>query len=210
MTKKTAEHQTYTELPVSQMGLISPDKLIQVGQVAKKYGVNKVKLTSGQKIAYLGLAPHHLDNVRQDLDMGPATAPKTPASIQNCPGPEWCRHGLLPPLPLADQLQEALSGMTMPAKIKIGISACPRSCSGSYFRDLGFLALKKGWTVIFGGNGGGRPRIGDVIGKGLTDTEAIGLAVKVLDYYRQNGKERERTARFCERIGLAAIEAAIP
>ncbi len=206
MTDNTTNHQTYTELPLGKMGFISPDQLNKVAHVADKYGVKEIKLTSGQKIALLGLDPSQIPDVWQDLDLGPPADQKTSARFQNCPGPKWCRYGLLDPMPLAAQLNQAIGQKKLPAKIKIGISACPRSCSSSYLRDLGFLGLKKGWTVIFGGNGGGRPRIGDVMGEGLTDKEAITLALKLLDHYRQNGKARERTARFCQRLGPGVIK----
>jgi NAD(P)H-nitrite reductase large subunit len=76
-------------------------------------------------------------------------------------------------------------------------------------RDVGVLGKKKGWTVIFGGNSGGRPRIGDVIAEDLSREEVIDLVRRCLEYYAANGKKKERTARFMDRIGADAFKEAV-
>lgn len=92
-----------------------------------------------------------------------------------------------------------------PGKIKIGISGCPRCCGESHTRDIGLIGTNKGWTVIFGGNGGTRPRIGDVIAKNLSREEALDLVQRLLEYYQIHAKGKERTARFMERIGIDTL-----
>ena len=69
-------------------------------------------------------------------------------------------------------------------------------------RDFGAFGKKSGWTVIFGGNSGGKPRIGDVIAERLSNEEVIDLAKRCFGYYAADGKKKERTARFIERIGI--------
>jgi len=95
--------------------------------------------------------------------------------------------------------------MDLPAKLKMGVSGCLRCCGESYLRDVGLLGSAKGWTVIFGGNSGGKPRIGDVMAKDLTKEEALDLVRRLLDYYRKHARPGERTARFMERVGFETI-----
>jgi NAD(P)H-nitrite reductase large subunit len=66
-------------------------------------------------------------------------------------------------------------------------------------RDIGIFGKKKGWTLVFGGNGGGCPRIGDIVAENLSDEEVIEMVGKCLDYYRNNARPMERTARFMRR-----------
>ncbi|MFH1537769.1 MAG: hypothetical protein ABIH66_02340 [bacterium] len=82
------------------------------------------------------------------------------------------------------------------------IFGCPFNCGEGYMRDFGAFGRKSGWTVMFGGNSGGRPRIGDVIANDVTAEEVVKLAEKCLGYYAANAKKKERTARFIERIGI--------
>ena len=76
-------------------------------------------------------------------------------------------------------------------------------------RDVGVLGKKNGWTLIFGGNSGGRPRIGDVVAEDLDRESAIDLTKRCLEYYAANGKKKERTARFIERTGIDALKKAV-
>jgi NAD(P)H-nitrite reductase large subunit len=69
------------------------------------------------------------------------------------------------------------------------------------------MGASGGWTVIFGGNGGTRPRIGDVVARNLSGDEAIDLVERLLEYYRNHAKPRERTARFMERVGMETLKA---
>ena len=76
-------------------------------------------------------------------------------------------------------------------------------------RDIGLLGKKSGWSLVIGGNAARRPRIGDIVAERLSKEQVISLTQRFLDYYRQYAKDRERTARFCERLGLKQIQHAI-
>jgi NAD(P)H-nitrite reductase large subunit len=107
------------------------------------------------------------------------------------------------------ELEKLYVGMDLPAKVKIGVSGCPFCCAESYVRDIGLIGRKKGWVVTFGGNSGGRPRIGDVIAEDVGDDEAVALVRRCLEYYRDNVDKKLRTARFVEKKGIDAIKQAI-
>ena len=76
-------------------------------------------------------------------------------------------------------------------------------------RDIGLIGKKKGWILTFGGNSGGRPRIGDVIAKDIGDVEAVSLIQRCLEYYRNNVDKKLRTARFVEKTGIEVIRKAV-
>jgi len=50
---------------------------------------------------------------------------------------------------------------------------------------------------------------GDLLAENLDKDAAMGLVKRALEYYRENGKKRERTARFMNRIGAAEFKAAM-
>jgi NAD(P)H-nitrite reductase large subunit len=97
----------------------------------------------------------------------------------------------------------------IPAKTKFGISGCKLNCAESFVRDIGAFATPVGWTVVVGGNSGGRPRIGDVIAEKLSDDETIELMKRILDYYAKNARQRERLPRFIERVGAEEFKNAV-
>jgi NAD(P)H-nitrite reductase large subunit len=69
------------------------------------------------------------------------------------------------------------------------------------------VGAAKGWRVLAGGFGSGlKPRLADLIATDLTDTEALSLAERVLDWYKQADKKK-RLGRIIDDIGLAAFKA---
>jgi NAD(P)H-nitrite reductase large subunit len=151
-----------------------------------------------------------VDHIWHDLNMavGPA-AELCVHYVQACPGIEVCKFGVRDSLGLGLELEKLYVGMELPAKVKIGVSGCPLCCAESYVRDVGLIGKKKGWVVTFGGNSGGRPRIGDVIAENVSDTEAVDLVKRCLDYYRDTIGKKLRTARFVEKVGIETIKKAV-
>ena len=145
-----------------------------------------------------------------EMEVGPAEG-LCVHYVQACPGTETCKFGQGDSLSLAAKVEKMFVGKEdfIPAKTKFGISGCTLNCAESYVRDLGAFCTPKGWTVIVGGNSGGRPRIGDVIAKNLTEDQVIELFSKCLDFYGRNANSRERMPRFIERIGIEEFKKAV-
>jgi NAD(P)H-nitrite reductase large subunit len=148
-----------------------------------------------------------VDQIWHDLKMevGPAVE-LCVHYVQACPGIEVCKFGVRDSLGLGLELEKLYVGMDLPAKVKIGVSGCPFCCAESYVRDIGLIGKKKGWIITFGGNSGGRPRIGDIIAENISDSEAIDIVKRCLEYYKDNVGKKLRTARFIEKIGIDALK----
>jgi NAD(P)H-nitrite reductase large subunit len=204
------DKKTYAIVPRTPLGIVTPQVLESIAQVVKKYGIPVVKITSGQRMALVGLKEADLASAWKDLGMDVGRAIELCVHyVQACPGTAVCRFGVRDSLGLGIELEDLFSGMALPAKVKFGVSGCPMCCGESYVRDVGVLGKNKGWTLIFGGNSGGRPRIGDLVAEDLGKEEVISLIKRCLEYYAANGKKKERTARFMERIGIDALKQAV-
>lgn len=204
------DKQTYAIVPRTPAGIVTPEFLEKVAQVARKYQIPVIKITSAQRLALVGLKPEIVESVWNDLgtDAAPAVG-LCVHYVQACPGNQVCRFGVQNSLGLGTRLEALLVGVEMPAKVKIGVSGCPNNCGEGYLRDIGLFGKSKGWTLIAGGTSGRKPRIGDVIGEQLTDDQAVELAQKCLEYYKDNAKPKERIARFIERTGIEAFKDAV-
>jgi NAD(P)H-nitrite reductase large subunit len=204
------DRKTYAIVPRTPVGLVSPEVLDAISSVVRKYNIPITKITSGQRLALIGITRDEVDQVWRDLQMeiGPAVE-LCVHYVQACPGTEVCKFGVRDSLGLGMELEKLYVGMDLPAKVKIGVSGCPFCCAESYVRDIGLIGKKKGWIMTFGGNSGGRPRIGDVIAEDIGDAEAVALVQRCLEYYRDNVDKKLRTARFIEKIGLETIKQAV-
>ena len=204
------DKKTYAIVPRTPVGLVSPEILEAISSVVRKYNIPITKITSGQRLALVGIKREDLDQIWQDLKMEVGAAVELCVHyVQACPGTEVCKFGVRDSLGLGLELEKLYVGMDLPAKVKIGVSGCPFCCAESYVRDIGLIGKNKGWIVTFGGNSGGRPRIGDVIAKDVDDAEAIALVKRCLEYYQDNVEKKLRTARFVEKIGIETIKQAI-
>lgn len=204
------DKKTYAIVPRTPLGLVTPELLENIARVAKKYNIPIIKITSGQRMALVGLNPEEVETIWDELGTGIGPAVELCVHyVQACPGTAVCKFGVTDSLGLGMKLEELMVGHDLPAKAKIGVSGCPNNCGESYVRDIGVSGKKSGWTFIFGGHSGNRPRIGDVIADKLTDEQVIELTKKCLEYYKANAKPKERAARFIERIGIEEFKKAV-
>jgi NAD(P)H-nitrite reductase large subunit len=197
---------TYAVVTRVPAGIVTPDDLETIARVGRKYRVPILKITSGQRIALVGLEPDNVQKVIHEL--GPLAKPETEPCVkfvQACLGTEMCRYGNQDSIGLAKKADEQFRDQTFPAKVKIGVSGCPRCCGESHTRDIGIMGTNRGWTVFFGGNGGTRPRFGDLIARNLSTEEALDCAQRLAGYYGGHAKPHERTARFLERVGIDTL-----
>jgi len=196
-------NKTYNVLPGTRMGMLTTEYLEKLTGIARKHNIPFFKITSAQRLAIVGHTPETAEQIWHEL--GQKTGPKKPAGIhyiQACPGVKWCKYGRQDSLALGEKLEKAFGGLDLPAKTKVGVSGCPLNCCESYVRDIGIFGKKNGWTLVFGGNGGGCPRIGDIVAENLSDDEVLELIGKCLNFYRENARPMERTGRLMRRTQI--------
>ena len=204
------DKETYAIVPRTPVGMLTPEILENIARVARKFEIPVIKITSGQRIVLVGLKKEDVDAAWQELNLDVGRATELCLHyVQACPGTAVCRYGMRDSLGVGTRIEETLAGMELPAKLKIGVSGCPMSCGESQVRDIGLVGSKKGWTLYFGGNAGSRVRAGDKLAGELDDDAAIAMVVRLAEFYRDNGKKRERTARFVERLGVEAVREAV-
>ena len=201
------DKKTYAIVPRTPAGMVSPEILEGVMKVVRQYNIPITKITSGQRLALVGIKKEDINPVWDALQMDVGRAIELCLHyVQACPGSAVCTYGQQDSLGLGLDIETLFYGYQLPAKVKIGVSGCPFCCGESYVRDIGIIGKKKGWTVTFGGNSGSRPRIADVLAKDLSKDEVIELIKKCLDYYKDNAKKKERTARFVNRIDIEEMK----
>jgi len=202
---------TYAVMVRSPAGLVKPELLERVAAIARKYHIGTVKITSGQRLDLIGVRPEDLAAVFEEL--GPDAVRRTGPCVRyvrSCPGIRHCRNGTQDSLALALAIEAKYRELPFPAKLKISISGCMRCCGDSRTRDIGIIGSKNGWSVLFGGNGGTRPRFADVLATELTTEEVHDLVARLLEYFREHAKPKERTSRFMERITLEGLRSDLP
>lgn len=200
------DKETYAIVPRIPAGLLPRKDLKAITAVVEKYDIPIVKVTSGHRIALVGMTQDQIEPIYKDLDMDPGKAVELCLHyVQACPGTEVCQFGIQDSLGMGLKLEEAFAGIDMPAKFKVGVSGCPFCCAENFVRDLGLMGKKKGWTLSFGGNSGRKVRAADIIAEDISDDEAVETARKLVTYYAEHARKKERTATFVNRHTIEKI-----
>jgi len=201
------DKKTYAIVPRIPAGVLTLENLEAIAAVVRKYKIPITKITSGHRLALVGIEKDDIEKVWADLDMNIGRATELCLHyVQACPGMAVCGFGVQDSLGMGVEVERLFAEKGLPAKLKIGVSGCPFCCGESYLRDAGLLGKKNGWTLIFGGNSGRNPRIGDVIAEDLSKEDAIRLMESCVACYMENGKKKERTSRFMDRFGVEAFK----
>ena len=195
---------TFSVIPRIYGGVTTADDLIKIGEVAKKYSVPMVKFTGGQRIDLLGIKKEDLPGVWADLGMPSGHAyTKALRTVKTCVGTDFCRYGTNDSTKLGIALEKRFQGFEFPAKVKLGVSGCPRNCAESTVKDVGVVATEGGdWEILVGGAAGAHVRRTDVLCRVKTQDEAMRVIGRFLIYYRDNAKWIERTYDFVPRLGI--------
>jgi len=127
-------------------GIVTPDQLIAVGQIAQKYNLDNVHLTTRQTIEIPHIKITELEIVSNDLianghDIGAERAEVV--NITACPGTDRCKLANIDSLHLAKEIDKRYFRKDMPGKIRIAISACPNGCTSETLNEIGITGLRK-------------------------------------------------------------------
>ena len=202
---------TYSVVPRIAGGEITPDKLIVLGQVAKKYNLY-TKITGGARVDLFGARVEQLPPIWKELvDAGFETGHaygKSLRTVKSCVGSTWCRYGVQDSMSMAIDLENRYKGLRAPHKIKFGVSGCTRECAEAQGKDIGIIATENGWNLFVGGNGGMKPRHGDLFATDLDDDTLVKYVDRILMFYVQTGDRLQRTSVWMDNLegGLAYLQ----
>jgi len=194
--------ETYAIAPHIPGGIVYPETLRKIADIAEKYGAAALKLTSAQRIAIVGLKEEDLDAAWGELNLKPGAAiGLCVRSVKICPGTTFCKRGKQDAVGLGLKLDEKYHGMQLPSKFKMAVSGCPNSCSEPAIKDIGLMGTAKGFNLSVGGSAGPRPRLGNIVAKDLTEEQALDLVEKIINFYKIYPKSR-RIGEVIDEIGL--------
>jgi NAD(P)H-nitrite reductase large subunit len=197
--------ETFAIAPHIPGGIIQPDKLRKIADVAEKYG-SVLKITSAQRIAIVGIQEHNIDNVWEELDMKPGAAiGLCVRSVKICPGTTFCKRGQQDAVGIGLKLDEKYHGMELPFKLKMGVSGCMNSCAEPVIKDIGLMGTSKGFRLYAGGSSGVNPRLGNLIAEELSDNDALNLVDRIISFYKKTN-QKKRLGKIIDEIGLDSFK----
>ena len=205
---------TYSIVPRIPGGEITPDGLIVLGELAKKYNLY-TKITGGQRVDLFGARSEQLPEIWRILvDAGFETGHaygKSLRTVKSCVGSTWCRYGVQDSMGMTILLENRYKGLRSPHKLKMAVSGCTRECAEAQSKDVGIIATENGWNMYVCGNGGMKPRHGDLFASDLSDVDLIKYIDRFFMFYIRTADRLQRTSVWMDNMegGLAYLKSVI-
>ena len=200
---------TYSIVPRMWGGMTSSNELRAIADVVDKFNIPAVKCTGGQRIDMLGISKDDLPLVWADLGKagfvsGHAYA-KGLRTVKTCVGSDWCRFGTQDSTGLGIRLERFLWGSWTPAKVKLGVSGCPRNCAEATCKDIGIICVDSGFEIHFAGAAGLDIKGTEVLGMVETEDDVLLYVTALLQMYREQGYYLERIYKWAKRVGYDEV-----
>ena len=194
---------TYSVVPRVPGGEITPEKLIVLGEVARDFDLY-TKITGAQRVDLFGARVDELPKIwRRLVDAGFETGHaygKSLRTVKSCVGSNWCRYGVQDSVAMALFIENRYKGVRSPHKVKMAVSGCTRECAEAQCKDYGVIATENGWNLYVAGNGGMRPRHGDLFATDLDDKTLIAYIDRILMFYVRTAERLQRTSVWLENL----------
>ena len=194
---------SYSVVPRVPGGEITPEKLITIGNVAKKYDLY-TKITGGQRIDMFGARLNDLPAIWRELidagfESGHAYG-KALRTVKSCVGSTWCRYGLHDSVSFAIEIENRYKGLRSPHKIKGGVSGCRRECAEAQGKDFGLIATEAGYNLYVCGNGGANPKHAQLLAGDIDEKTAIRYLDRFLMFYIRTAEPLNRTSVWLSKL----------
>ncbi len=200
------DRQTFAIVPHTPAGLITSKQLRKVADVADKYQVSMIKLTSAQRLAMIGLDEENIDAAWQELGepIGYTTG-LCVRSVKICPGVDCCKRGLQDSVAVGLELDKRFHGRPLPWKMKLGVSGCPNDCAETCIKDIGLIGSPRGWHLSVGGNGGSQPRLSQRLLEHIPDAQQAIAAVERLIEWFAASERKCRLGKLMQEVGIEKL-----
>lgn len=204
------DRKTFGVAPHVPCGVVTPQLLRKLADVAERHECSAMKITSAARIALLGLTEEQVDQVWQELEMDPGhLTGNRVRSVKACPGTEFCKRAQQASLQVGLELDRNHHGQELPGKMKIGVSGCGHQCAETSIKDIGLVGYAKGWRVLVGGMAGARTRVAEELFRDLSDEEAIRVVGHIVTYFSEHASRHQRLCKVIERLGLDHLREAV-
>jgi sulfite reductase beta subunit-like hemoprotein len=182
--------------------------LAEVSALAAQHGL-AIYLTTLQNLRLLGVPIAVAAEIRERLS-ALGVEFKAPGKFpvpRICIGSPYCSLGLIDTKALSDKILARFSGRAKTkAKLKIAISGCILSCSGTRTSDIGIVAVRHGYDVYAGGKGGAAPKIGRRILKEVPEDEVLAAIETLIDFHDSRTVSKQRMIKLIDDPGFPFAE----
>lgn len=168
-------------------GVLTGKQLRIISEIVGEDGVIK----NSRRMAPVLLLPREkVGEALEKLKLAELRVANLHSSVRNivaCPGKGLSANSRGDTLELAAALDQEFYGTVLPWDFKIGISGCPKNCSGVQCHDIGLMAEPRGkYSLWIGGSESGlAPRHGELVRKGIPRDKVPEVVRRIMEEYSE-------------------------
>jgi precorrin-3B C17-methyltransferase len=192
--------------PAIQVGgsLFTPEQLAKIGTIVGSDA--KIEMTTFKQL-YVEVPLDKRDVIkeeliRSELEVYPAGfATKSLIACNFCKGAEEAG------LETARVLNQAIAGIETPTPLKIGYAGCALGTSEPLLKDIGVVKMRDTFDIYVGGEPKGiNAATGRLLVSGLTGERLIPAITKIIDFYKEQAKGKEKFSKFVDRMTIEQLK----
>ncbi|MDD1702714.1 MAG: 4Fe-4S binding protein [Methanoregula sp.] len=127
-------------------GMITPAQMQGIAEIARRYGVEDLHLTTRQTVELTHVDPSRLGELVSDLEKNgtPLGAEREEVvNVTSCLGTRHCKYGIIDSVGLAHEIDKRFFGRELPVKVRIAISSCPNGCESERLNEIGITGTRR-------------------------------------------------------------------
>lgn len=185
-------------------GVITPEQLLQVIDIAKRNGSNLLHITTRAEVQILNLQLENVQAVLEELQsVGLATKGGGGNTVRNILVSEFSGIALdetfdTTPyaMALTNEVVPEADSYLMPRKMKIAFSSDERFEDYANINDVGLIAKikdgKRGFKVYIGGGAGSKPSVGWLWKEFMPAEDLYALVKALKDFFNAHGNRKDK------------------
>jgi precorrin-3B C17-methyltransferase len=192
--------------PAIQVGgsLFTPDQLAKIAAVVGSD--SKIEMTTFKQL-YVEVPLDRRDAIEEELQRSGLEVYPAGFATKSLIACNFCKGAEEAGLETARLLNQAIAGIETPTPIKIGYAGCALGTSEPLLKDIGVVKMRDTFDIYVGGEPKGlKAALAKLLVSGLTEERLAPVITKLIDYYKENAKGKEKFSKFVDRITLDQLK----
>nr|WP_274319420.1 hypothetical protein [Paenibacillus qinlingensis] len=110
----------------------------------------------------------------------------------------------------SEALNKSISGIETPTPLEIGYAGCALGTSDPLLKDIGVVKMRDTFDIYIGGEPKSlKPSFAVLLMSNVQEDRLIQMVQRLIQYFQQHGKMKEKFSKFINRITIEALHEAI-
>ncbi|MED1603110.1 nitrite reductase large subunit NirB [Alkalihalophilus marmarensis] len=187
-------------------GFTNANQLRRVADLMEEYHIPQAFLTEEQRLSLLGVPEDALYAIDKETDLPLMRKDANIVQVINvCKENHNCTSTKQEVFELAIKMDQIISDIKTPHRIKVRISGCFNNKTRIGLDDIGIVLSDLGWEIYVGGLRLNEFKAEQLLYVASSENEVLEIVLSLIEYYRQTARYSERLFEWMDRMNLLHV-----